>query len=73
MAETTTVNGVSFVPMLSMEWMTGYFGVSSKTVHNWVNDKKIAVHKIGGRFLFEAKDVAAFKARCRTAALGEGK
>ena len=67
----TTANGVVLVEMLSMEWMTSYFGVSSRTIRNWVNDKKLAVHRFGAKMLFDPKDVQDFKRRCRTAALGE--
>lgn len=67
----TTANGVVLVEMLSMEFVTEYFGVTSRTVRNWIADRKLAMHKFGNRVLFDPKDVQDFKRRCRHAAVGE--
>jgi excisionase family DNA binding protein len=45
-------------------------GVSKFTVRRWIVDRKITFYRVGGRIVFDQKDLDAMLARGRVEAIG---
>lgn len=43
--------------LYTIEDLEALFNVSRATIHNWINDKKLVKHKIGGRTFFKREDI----------------
>ena len=50
---------------LSVDEVAPELGISPFTVRRWVAERKIPFYRIGGRIVFDRKDVEAFLARSR--------
>jgi excisionase family DNA binding protein len=56
---------------LSVEEVAEELGISRFTVRRWVAEKKIAFFKVGGRIVFDKKDIHTLLLRSRVEPAGE--